>query len=83
LENLKDSFNHSLSVSSYTDFKYTNYLKIFNGLLDYIFYDKTQFDLIKVLPMPEHSEVIEETALPSRKIPSDHLAVVLELKWNK
>ncbi len=79
----KDTLMHSLKISTYTGFQYTNYLEKFNGVLDYIFYDNTSFTLNKVLPMPDHNDVTEDSALPSRKIPSDHLAVVVELKWNE
>ena len=81
IENIKNLLIHSLNLTTYADFKYTNYMGSFNCVLDYIFYEQNQFNLKRVVDMPTHEQVIENVALPSSKIPSDHLAVILELEW--
>lgn len=52
----------------------------FNRILDHIFFDGKRFRFHRVIPMPTHEEVTEFSAIPSCKIPSDHLAVVIELE---
>ena len=52
----------------------------FHGILDHMFFDGKIFRFHRAIPMPTHEEVTEFTAIPSCKIPSDHLAVVMELE---
>ncbi|KAG8431033.1 hypothetical protein GDO86_019537 [Hymenochirus boettgeri] len=60
---------------------YTNYIGDFNGCLDYIFIDSLSLDVERIIPLPSHEEVIRHKALPSVSHPSDHLALVCDLKW--
>ncbi|XP_056632626.1 2',5'-phosphodiesterase 12 isoform X1 [Diorhabda sublineata] len=60
---------------------YTNYTAQFQGCLDYIFYEKTNFEVTQVVPLPSHEEVTANTALPSFVFPSDHIALISDLKW--
>jgi 2',5'-phosphodiesterase len=55
----------------------------FHAVIDHIFFDGKKFQFQRAIPMPTHEEVTEFTALPSCKIPSDHLAVVVELEMIK
>jgi mRNA deadenylase 3'-5' endonuclease subunit Ccr4 len=52
----------------------------FHGMIDHIFFDGNKFRFHRAIPMPMHEEVIEFIALPSCKIPSDHLAIVEEFE---
>lgn len=61
--------------------QYTNYTAGYRGVLDYIFLDSDKLDVEKVIPLPSHEEVTEFVALPSVYFPSDHLALVVDLKW--
>lgn len=61
--------------------KYTNFTVGFADCLDYIFYDKSSMTVRQVVPLPSHEEVIQHTALPSIVFPSDHIALVSDLKW--
>ncbi|XP_072378791.1 2',5'-phosphodiesterase 12 [Diabrotica undecimpunctata] len=61
--------------------RYTNYTENFNGCLDYIYYEKDNFLVSQVIPMPSHDEVTANVALPSVVFPSDHIALVSDLKW--
>ena len=72
---------HSLNLDTFANFEYTNFMGSFNGVLDYIFYEQNNFTLKRVIHMPTHEQVTENVALPSSKIPSDHLPVILELEW--
>ncbi|XP_076985025.1 2',5'-phosphodiesterase 12 isoform X2 [Tamandua tetradactyla] len=60
---------------------YTNYVGGFHGCLDYIFIDLNAFEVEQVIPLPSHEEVTTHQALPSVSHPSDHIALVCDLKW--
>ncbi|KAB0798204.1 hypothetical protein PPYR_09197 [Photinus pyralis] len=60
---------------------YTNYTAGFFGCLDYIYYEKDNLSVTQVIPLPSHEEVMEHIALPSIVHPSDHIALVADLKW--
>ncbi|XP_071942824.1 2',5'-phosphodiesterase 12-like [Antedon mediterranea] len=78
------AISHSLKLNRcYSSTKYTNYVSGFQGVLDYIFYDHQYLDVEQEVPLPEHADVIQHTALPSQVFPSDHLALVSDLKWKE
>ncbi|XP_040850621.1 2',5'-phosphodiesterase 12 [Ochotona curzoniae] len=60
---------------------YTNYVGGFHGCLDYIFIDANALEVEQVIPLPSHEEVTTHQALPSVSHPSDHIALVCDLKW--
>lgn len=60
---------------------YTNYTPFFSGCLDYIFYDSRELTVSEVVPLPSHQQVVQNIAIPSIVIPSDHLALVSVLRW--
>ena len=60
---------------------YTNFVAGFCGTLDYIYADGTKLELKRDIPLSEHADVVKEIALPNRIFPSDHMALVVELKW--
>ena len=60
---------------------YTNYTKDFVDTLDYIYVDHTHLEPDEDGHFPSHSDVTENVALPSYKFPSDHLALISDLKW--
>ncbi|CAF3403934.1 unnamed protein product, partial [Rotaria sp. Silwood2] len=72
-----------IQLSTYSNYAYTTYSPIFNDVIDHIFYDSNNFQFQRSIPMPTHEHVTEFTALPSCKIPSDHLAIVIELETFK
>ncbi|XP_071149413.1 2',5'-phosphodiesterase 12-like [Mytilus edulis] len=75
------SFSHGLDLTNSCGIlDYTNYARSFHEQLDYIFIDSTM-DVLRVIPMPEHSEVEQHIALPSVVFPSDHIAQICDLKW--
>ena len=76
----EESLMHSLNFSAYADFPFTNCTNGFEGILDYVFYEANNFELVKVIPLPSVERVKENVALPSKLIPSDHLALVFDLK---
>lgn len=61
--------------------EYTNYVGGFNGCLDYIFMEPQALQVEQVFPLPSHQEVTTYQALPSVSHPSDHIALVCDLKW--
>lgn len=60
---------------------YTNFTAGFVDTLDYIYVDGTHFDAKEDNLFPTHEDVIENKALPSYKFPSDHIALISNLKW--
>ncbi|MBN3322203.1 PDE12 phosphodiesterase, partial [Atractosteus spatula] len=60
---------------------YTNYVGGFHGCLDYIFIEPRALQVEQVIPMPSHQEVTTHQALPSVLHPSDHIALVCDIKW--
>ncbi|XP_066914284.1 2',5'-phosphodiesterase 12-like [Clytia hemisphaerica] len=61
---------------------YTSFVPHCMETLDYIFCD-SDFEVTALLPMPEPEEFEPYVGLPCIGSPSDHLALVLDLKWNK
>lgn len=61
--------------------EYTNYVGGFQGCLDYIFVEPHVLQVDQVIPLPSHQEVTTCQALPSVSHPSDHIALVCDLKW--
>ncbi|XP_026162807.1 2',5'-phosphodiesterase 12 [Mastacembelus armatus] len=61
---------------------YTNYVGGFHGCLDYIFIHPDSMQVEQVIPLPTHQEVTTHEALPSVAHPSDHIALVCDLRWN-
>ncbi|KAG8128153.1 hypothetical protein E2320_015011 [Naja naja] len=60
---------------------YTNYVGGFHGCLDYIFIDANVLEVEQVIPLPSHEEVTTHQALPSVSHPSDHIALICDIKW--
>ncbi|XP_041810229.1 2',5'-phosphodiesterase 12 [Chelmon rostratus] len=61
---------------------YTNYVGGFHGCLDYIFIQPDSMQVEQVIPLPSHQEVTTYKALPSVAHPSDHIALICDLRWN-
>ncbi|CAK1549831.1 unnamed protein product [Leptosia nina] len=61
--------------------QYTNFTEGFAECLDYIYYDKKNLDVEQVVPFPSLEELKAHTALPSIVFPSDHIAVVSDLRF--
>lgn len=61
--------------------KYTNYTVGFKDCLDYIFYEKDNFNVTQVIPLISEEELATHIAIPSVVIPSDHIALVADLEW--
>ncbi|XP_078101063.1 2',5'-phosphodiesterase 12 [Sander vitreus] len=61
---------------------YTNYVGGFHGCLDYIFIQPDSMQVEQVIPLPSHQEITTYEALPSVAHPSDHIALICDLRWN-
>ncbi|CAH2214735.1 jg4458, partial [Pararge aegeria aegeria] len=61
--------------------QYTNFTDGFADCLDYIFYEKSKLIVQQVIPFPSVEELKVHTALPSIVFPSDHIAVISDLKY--
>ncbi|XP_049832497.1 2',5'-phosphodiesterase 12 [Schistocerca gregaria] len=62
---------------------FTNYTEGFAGCLDYIFFQTDNLQVTQVVPLPTEEELKQHTALPNVVFPSDHLALVADLKWKE
>ncbi|XP_053619653.1 2',5'-phosphodiesterase 12 isoform X2 [Plodia interpunctella] len=60
---------------------FTNYTAGFADCLDYIFIDRAALAVDQVVPLPAEAELAQHTALPSVVFPSDHLALVADLRF--
>lgn len=70
-------------VSAYGTPKFTNYTDDFKGCLDYIFFEKSKMSIIQTVPLPIEGVLSANIALPSKYFPSDHLALIADLKLLK
>lgn len=61
--------------------KYTNYTVGFADCLDYIYYQTDRLLVEQVVPLPSEEELKRHIAIPSIVFPSDHIALVADLKW--
>ncbi|XP_039972368.1 2',5'-phosphodiesterase 12 [Xiphias gladius] len=77
---LRSAFPPLLSACSQP--AYTNYVGGFHGCLDYIFVQPESMQVEQVIPLPSHQEVTTYEALPSVAHPSDHIALVCDLRWS-
>ena len=59
--------------------EFTNYVKGYEGLLDYVWYDTKHTRVKGTLPHPTKAEL--GNYLPTAQYPSDHLAVVADLQF--
>ncbi|KAH8353432.1 hypothetical protein KR084_010939 [Drosophila pseudotakahashii] len=61
--------------------EFTHYTTLFSGCLDYIFYQNDRFELLKYVPLPTEEELKASAAIPSAVFPSDHVALVADLRF--
>ncbi|XP_037824634.1 2',5'-phosphodiesterase 12 [Lucilia sericata] len=61
--------------------EYTNFTHAFAACLDYIFYQSDRFDVDQFIPLPSNEELKAHIAIPSVVFPSDHVALVADLKF--
>ncbi|XP_034135782.1 2',5'-phosphodiesterase 12 isoform X1 [Drosophila guanche] len=62
--------------------KFTNFTTLFSGCLDYIFCQQDRFELLQCVPLPTDEQLTAHTAIPSMYFPSDHIALIADLKFN-
>ncbi|XP_005187956.1 2',5'-phosphodiesterase 12 [Musca domestica] len=63
--------------------EYTNYTHLFSACLDYIFYQSDRLEVLQYVPLPTEEELKANTAIPSVVFPSDHVALIADLKLKK
>lgn len=61
--------------------KYTNYTPDYKGCLDYIFIERHKMTVEQVVPLIEEDELAQYVGLPNEVFPSDHLALIVDLKF--
>ncbi|VVC92956.1 unnamed protein product [Leptidea sinapis] len=74
-------FQETLLGSAAGTPQYTNFTEGFAECLDYIFFDKNNLEVEQVIPFPSVEELTQHKALPSIVFPSDHIAVVSDLRY--
>ena len=81
--NLSHSFESRLRSAYALDTnQFTNYVCGFYGMIDYIFYDSSTLACTRTTPLPSRSDVTQLGALPNKKAPSDHLAVIADFEFS-
>lgn len=75
---LKQEFNMK---SAYGTPKCTTRTLDFVKCIDYIFYQTDRLQVEQVIVLPTDEELDENEAIPSLVFPSDHIALVADLKW--
>jgi 2',5'-phosphodiesterase len=58
----------------------TNYVRGYEGLLDYIWYQPGRLEVERVIPVPSSDQL--GGYIPNKRYPSDHLAVVADLRFS-
>ncbi|XP_026328587.1 2',5'-phosphodiesterase 12-like, partial [Hyposmocoma kahamanoa] len=60
---------------------FTNFTALFADCLDYIYYERVNLEVEQVVPFPSLEELQAHTALPSIVFPSDHIALISDLRF--
>lgn len=60
---------------------YTNYTQGFKECIDYIFYQTDSLTLKSCVPLPSEEDLSKQVAIPSAYFPSDHIALIADLKF--
>eukprot|EP01039_Chlorochromonas_danica_P003659 gene3659-4005_t len=84
--NAVEAFAHSLHLMDSTENlgyheRYSNFTPDYRDLLDHIFIQKEKLEVEAIGPQPSIEQLEEETALPSSCFPSDHVSVVVDLRF--
>ena len=61
--------------------EYTNYTMGFKDCLDYVWVERENFLVTQVVPFPSDQELELHSALPNIVFPSDHIPVIVDLKF--
>lgn len=61
--------------------EFTNYTQEFKACLDYIFFEKRSITVSRFIPFLEEDVLSQNIALPSKVFPSDHLALIADVKF--
>ncbi|CBZ30327.1 conserved hypothetical protein [Leishmania mexicana MHOM/GT/2001/U1103] len=60
---------------------WTNFTLTFREVIDYIFFSEDSLEVLRTVPIPSEAELTENFALPNKKYPSDHVALVADLAF--
>jgi 2',5'-phosphodiesterase len=81
-EVISGNFEHHLNLMSACGIpEFTNFAGTFLGTLDYIMIGTRQLAVEQIFPMFTLEQVSREVALPSSDFPSDHVALICDVKW--
>ncbi len=58
----------------------TNYVRGYEGLLDYVWYQPGRLEVERIIPVPPSTEL--GGYIPNKRYPSDHLAVIADLRFS-
>ena len=61
--------------------RYTNYTLGFKDCLDYVWVERGQLEVAQVVPFPSDQELALHSAIPSIVFPSDHVPIIVDLKF--
>ncbi|KAK7200750.1 Endonuclease/Exonuclease/phosphatase family [Novymonas esmeraldas] len=60
---------------------WTNFTLTFREVIDYIFFSEDSLEVLRTVPIPPEEELTENFALPNKKYPSDHVALIADLAF--
>ncbi|KEG11291.1 2,5-phosphodiesterase [Trypanosoma grayi] len=63
------------------DMPWTNYTMTFREVIDYVFFAPARLLVVRTIPIPPESELAEDVALPNKRYPSDHVALIVDLSY--
>ncbi|KPI90472.1 hypothetical protein ABL78_0402 [Leptomonas seymouri] len=62
---------------------WTNFTLTFREVIDYILFSSDSVEVLRTVPIPPESELNENFALPNKKYPSDHVALIADLSFKE
>ncbi|KPA82271.1 hypothetical protein ABB37_03379 [Leptomonas pyrrhocoris] len=62
---------------------WTNFTLTFREVIDYVFFSSGSIEVLRTVPIPPESELTENFALPNKKFPSDHVALIADLSFKQ
>lgn len=69
---------HSIEFEKNLDKSLTLYGSDYQGIIDYIFYDKDNTDMTKMIELTRIDELEQLGSCPNELVPSDHFPIVYE-----
>ncbi|KAG5493956.1 hypothetical protein JKF63_01788 [Porcisia hertigi] len=60
---------------------WTNFTLTFREVIDYILFSEDSLEVLRTVPIPPEADLTENFALPNKRYPSDHIALIADLAF--